>query len=67
MISQTLAPSPINIDSSEARSMKSAYNLGKHVARQKVEYDSETQKILDKLIEKKVTINLNNVKKSLPV
>ena len=51
------------INSIEAESRKSAYALGKYVASQKPKLTLETQKILDELRDKKISINLSNVKK----
>lgn len=50
------------IDAPETVSTRNAYELGKSVARRKVELVADTQKILDELMRKKVSMDLSKIK-----
>lgn len=63
MISQTLSNSRIDINSTEAQSMKDAYDLGKFIAKKKVDFDPEIQKILNELMKKKISIDTKKIER----
>lgn len=62
MISQSIFSKVCEIDSPQSESIQNAYKLAKHIASRKVNFDSETQRIVDKLVKTKISIDISKLK-----